>query len=112
MGKLDNVFISWSGARSRHVAETLREWLPTVLQATKPWISRDIDKGARGLSEIDRALKAMKVGIICLTPENLDARWIHYEAGALSKTFDDKTRVRWWRASMTELKTGGANPLL
>src|SRR5260370_27646883 len=35
----------------------------------------------------------MKVGIICLTPENLRADWILYEAGALSKTLDAKTRV-------------------
>jgi len=35
----------------------------------------------------------MKVGIICLTPENLSADWILYEAGALSKTLDAKTRV-------------------
>ena len=39
------------------------------------------------------ALEGMKVGIICLTLENLSAKWILYEAGALSKTLDDKTRV-------------------
>ena len=26
------------------------------------------------------------MGIVCLMPENLDSRWIHYEVGALSKT--------------------------
>src|SRR5262249_31597399 len=33
------------------------------------------------------------VGIVCLTPENLEAPWILYESGALSKTVDDKTRL-------------------
>jgi len=33
----------------------------------------DIDKGSRGLEEIGKALEGMKVGIICLTPENLKA---------------------------------------
>lgn len=94
MAETNNVFISWSGERSKRVAEALREWLPNVLQAAKPWLSRsDIEKGARSLDEIGRALEAMKVGIICLTPENLTAEWILFEAGALSKTQDAKTRV-------------------
>jgi len=53
----------------------------------------DIEKGSRGLDEIARALEAMKVGIICLTPENLTSEWLHFEAGALSKTPDAKSRV-------------------
>src|SRR5712692_4040989 len=94
MDGTNNVFISWSGERSKYAAEALREWLPIVLQAAKPWISSsDIDKGSRGLDEIGRALEGMKIGIICLTPENLTAEWILYEAGALSKTLDTKTRV-------------------
>jgi TIR domain-containing protein len=89
-----NVFISWSGERSRCAAEALREWLGTLLQNAKPWMSdTDIEKGSRGLDEIARALEGMKVAIICLTPENLNAEWILYEAGALSKTLDAKTRV-------------------
>jgi hypothetical protein len=90
-----NIFISWSGNRSLHAAEALREWLPKVIQAAKPWLSdRDVEKGTRGLTEIGKALEGMKVGIICLTPENLDAPWILYECGALSKTFsDNKTRL-------------------
>jgi hypothetical protein len=53
----------------------------------------DIEKGSRGLSEVGSALEGTKVGISCLTPENLTAPWILYEAGALSKTIDDKTRL-------------------
>lgn len=94
MGDKYNVFISWSGQRSKWAAEALRDWLPLVLQAARPWMSEaDIDKGSRGLDEVGRALEGMKIGIICLTPENLDARWILYEAGALSKTLDAKTRL-------------------
>jgi|ERR1700733_50536 len=89
-----NVFISWSGTRSKWVAEAIRGWLPMIVQAARPWMSAtDIDKGTRGLSEVSGRLQGMKVGISCLTPENQNAPWILYEAGALSKTIDDKTRL-------------------
>lgn len=94
MADTNNVFISWSGERSKRAAEALREWLGTVLQNARPWMSdTDIEKGSRSFDEIARALEGMKVGIICLTPENLTSEWLHYEAGALSKTLDPKTRV-------------------
>jgi hypothetical protein len=68
-----NVFISWSGERSRAIAQKLREWLPKVVQTVRPWMSDvDIAKGNRGLNELTKALCSMKVGIICLSPENLE----------------------------------------
>jgi hypothetical protein len=88
-----NVFISWSGERSRLAAEALKDWLHNVLQNARPWMSTEIEKGSRSFEEIARALEGMKVGIICLTPENLTSEWLHFEAGALSKTLDAKTRV-------------------
>lgn len=94
MGRAHNVFISCSGPRSRWVAEALRDWLPNVIQSAKPWTSdSEIDKGSRWLEEIGKALEAVKIGITCLTPENREAPWIMYEAGALSKTLDPKTRL-------------------
>lgn len=94
MGETNNIFLSWSGERSKRAAEALRELLPIVLQAARPWMSdTDIEKGSRGLDEVGRALESMKVGIICLTPDNLTSEWIRYEAGALSKIPDAKTRV-------------------
>ncbi len=48
-----NVFISWSGPRSRAVAELLRDWIKCVLQATRPWIStRDLDRGSMWFNDI------------------------------------------------------------
>jgi hypothetical protein len=81
------VFISWSGSRSRYVAEALRNWIPKVLQAVKPWMSEeDIATGTRWFSEISQELETTKAGIICLTPENQHNPWIMFEAGSLSKT--------------------------
>jgi hypothetical protein len=83
------VFISWSGMRSRLIAEALRSWLPRVLQSVRPWMSNeDISAGSRWLSEVSNELSEARVGIICVTPENQANPWLLFEAGALSKTLD------------------------
>lgn len=88
------VFISWSKSRSKFVAGALRDWLPQVLQSVEPWLSaNDIDKGARWLAEISASLEDCGFGILCLTPENLSSGWIHFEAGALSKSVQNSAVV-------------------
>ena len=82
------VFLSWSGRRSRAIADALAKWLSQVVQAVEPWVSFDMDKGTRWAPEVAERLEKSKIGIICLTPENVDSRWILFEAGALSKTDD------------------------
>ena len=80
------VFLTWSGERSKAMAEALRKWLPLVIQSVDPWMSgNDIDKGISWRSEIADHLEQSKIVIICLTPENLEKPWINFEAGALSK---------------------------
>jgi hypothetical protein len=87
------VFVSWSGTRSRKVAEFLKEWLPCVLQAVKPWIStKDLDRGTVWFRDIYERLKEMSLGIVCLTHENKDRPWVLFEAGALAKGLE-KSRV-------------------
>ncbi len=81
------VFVSFSGHRSQLIAEALRGWLPDVIQGLEPWMSqRDIEAGARWPEELIKQLDGTQFGILCLTPENLGAAWILFEAGALSKT--------------------------
>lgn len=80
------VFLSWSGNRSREVANLLSDWLCCVIQASRPWIStRDLDRGSLWFGEINDQLKDTTVGIICLTQENKTRPWILFEAGALAK---------------------------
>ncbi|ANI17469.1 hypothetical protein A9C11_27315 [Pseudomonas citronellolis] len=87
------VFISWSGVTSHSIAKILRDWLPSVIQSIEPYVSsEDIDKGARWSSDIAGELDSSSYGIICLTPDNVTAPWINFEAGALGKSVD-KSRV-------------------
>jgi len=81
-----HIFISWSGKRSRSIAEALRDWLPIVLPGITPWMSdTDIHAGSRWSPEIAKSLDEADVGIVCLTRENLRAPWLLFEAGAISK---------------------------
>jgi len=87
------VFISWSKKDSRKFGEALRGWLPAVLQFVKPYFTpSDVEKGSRWNSEIAKELESSKMGIICVTRENLHSDWILFEAGALSKSLE-KSRV-------------------
>jgi hypothetical protein len=81
-----HVFLSWSGHRSRAVAEILNDWLQCVIQAIRPWMSsKDIDRGSLWFSEISDQLRDTKLGIICLTKDNQTKPWILFESGALAK---------------------------
>ena len=84
------VFISWSGIKSKTVAEKLHQWIPDVIQDVEPWMSEsDIGAGARWGKEIAEELSEPNFGIVCLTKTNVKEPWIHFEAGALSKTIDN-----------------------
>lgn len=90
------VFISWSGDLARAVAQALHDWLPDICDNVKPWTSdSDIEAGQRGLNSIEKELAGSQFGIIVVTQENLNAPWLNFEAGALSKviTTDTENRV-------------------
>lgn len=83
------IFISWSGPLSHSIACVFRDWLPSVIQSVRPYVSsEDIDKGARWSSDIAKELEAANYGLIVVTRENLVSQWINFEAGALSKSLD------------------------
>jgi hypothetical protein len=49
-----------------------------------------MDKGANWRAELTDALADARAGIICLTPSNLGAPWLLFEAGAIAKTVEKK----------------------
>ena len=84
------IFISWSGKLSQNLGNALKEWIPDVLQAVQCYFTpEDIQKGDRWSSEIAKELEESMFGIFCVTPENLNSGWMHFEAGAISKSKDD-----------------------
>lgn len=84
------VFISWSGDRSKGLAQALKDWLPLVLHYVEPWMSEaSIDAGQRWGIAVAKELEASNYGIICVTRENLNAPWVLFEAGALAKSLAD-----------------------
>jgi tetratricopeptide (TPR) repeat protein len=85
-----HVFLSWSGVRSRRLAQELQIWLKPVIQAAQPWMSDSgIDAGQRWSSEIAVRLRDSNFGVICVTPENVGAPWLLFEAGVLSKAMEN-----------------------
>lgn len=83
------VFISWSGDRSKALAQAFREWLPLVLHYVEPWLSdADIEAGERWAQSVAKELAASNFGIICVTSENITSPWVLFEAGALTKSLE------------------------
>jgi hypothetical protein len=79
------IFISWSGERSKGLALALHPWLPRVFHDVEPFISTKMNRGINWFNEVLEELSDTTFGVICLTPGNLQAPWINFEAGALAR---------------------------
>lgn len=100
-GESMKVFISWSGELSMKVAQELKKWIPCILQSVSVFYSPDdIEKGENWDNKISKELCECNYGIVCLTKENTDAPWIHFEAGALAKALESRVS-----ALMINIKT-------
>jgi len=85
------IFASWSGQPSRDVAILLKNWLPNVLQEVEVYVSsQDIAKGERWLHNVNDNLQDHDFGFSILTPHNVTAPWILFEAGALAKSLKSR----------------------
>jgi hypothetical protein len=81
-----NVLISWSNDRSERIASALRDWLPMVVPAARPWVSsHDIPKGRRWSQELAAQLKESQFAVLVVLQDNQDSPWLNFEAGAISK---------------------------
>jgi hypothetical protein len=88
------VFLSWSGKPSKKVAKALEDWLPTMFRGLDIWMSdRGIRVGERWSSDLLTQLDQADFGIVCLTADNINSPWIHFEAGAIAKSVESQTYV-------------------
>jgi hypothetical protein len=104
------IFLSWSGVRSRIVAEALKDWLRDLFYPEiQPWLSSlDITAGARWEQELATALAESNLGILCITEESLRSPWLLFEAGALGKSLTTAALVPY----LIELSPGVLPPPL
>jgi len=87
------IFISWSGEKSKAVAEALRKWMPRVIgkKYIDSWMSEhDITAGAEWRNELRKALRTARYAIVCITETNYNSPWINYEVGYLVGANDTK----------------------
>lgn len=81
------IFISWSGENSKEIAKALKEVLEEhIFNGTglECFVSDiDISSGDDWWNKIKRELTNCKLGIVCITKENIKAPWIFFESGAM-----------------------------
>lgn len=91
---LMEVFLSWSGDYSRELAAKFNKWLPKVIQNVTPFMSeKDLKLGSVWNDKINESLTDSMVGILFITPDNINSSWLNYEAGALSKTVGSESGI-------------------
>jgi len=84
--KQNKIFICWSGDNSKKIAKALKKCLEDNIfdkNLTCFMSELDIASGTDWWNKIQRELKTSKMGILCMTKENLSAPWIYFEAGAM-----------------------------
>lgn len=85
------IFISWSGAETKLIANTWAALLRHMFDFVEPFVSTAINPGERGLDQIKEALADTQFGIFVTTRANQHAAWLNFEAGAISNQASDTT---------------------
>jgi len=77
----EKIFLCWSKSRSKKIAEAWGRLLPAIIANVNPVLSVEFRKGEKWSEQLREGLDDARTGIVFLTPENVDAPWIHFEAG-------------------------------
>lgn len=86
-----NVFLSWSGDKSSHSAKVLKTWLSHFFPSIEFRLSKnDNNMGSKWYLSLNASLENTKVGILCLTKENIKSPWILFESGAMAHALGEK----------------------
>ena len=98
------IFLSWSGKKSKAVARAFYSFAPLIVQASEPFMSEEIEKGSRWRDIIGKELRRSEFGIICVTKENIRSPWLLYEAGALSNHLETRVCTFLFDATSSDLR--------
>lgn len=80
-----NLFISWSGSSSNQIGIAVRDWIRKIYPTVTPFLSsEDLAKGGTWTQEVLDKLANSDCALVCLTRENLQKPWIHFEAGSVA----------------------------
>lgn len=84
------IFISWSGDLSHQYALIIKSWISFIAPNIETFVSSiDINPGERWSNTLASKLSDFNMGILCVTNENINAPWLNFEAGALSKQINE-----------------------
>ena len=87
------VFICWAGSLSKKVAQRFYEYLElSPLHVEVRFSPEGIASGERWPGWLSQSLESAHCGWLFMTRENLENKWIHFEAGSLGKDVE-KSRV-------------------
>ena len=99
------VFICWSGTRSGELADKLSSWLPKVIGPDIFCsVSTKFNVGERWFSQLLEELEAADAAIVCFTAENLDSRWMHFEAGMLFRSGQERVLPYFLGTAIPDIK--------
>ncbi|HFD1661305.1 TPA: hypothetical protein QFK58_000357 [Enterococcus faecium] len=80
-----DLFLSWSGERSKELARIFNKWVKQVIPQLDVYYSPDdIQPGERWSDSIKGGLKGNPMGIFFVVEENIVQPWLNFEAGAIS----------------------------
>ena len=89
--RTETLFLSWS-SDAKNIAAEFKEWIENLLPTISVFFSDDdIDKGERSITVLFETLDKCSIGVLVLTQRSVASKWVHFEAGALSK--GPKSRV-------------------
>jgi hypothetical protein len=76
------------------LAQALHGWLSDVIPAAQPFMSdENIRSGQRWFGQVGGRLQKSDFAVLCITPNNINSTWMHFEAGAVSKNAAADSRV-------------------
>jgi len=91
------LFLSWSGPKSRPIAEIMKNWIQFLFPSgVDIWLStqgNSIKPGSFAVPQIIKGLRQSDYGVFCFTKDNVKSPWMMFEAGAVCKQDSNTSEI-------------------